>query len=125
MPTKRKLPTRAELKLKEERSLYRRRSSALTLLQAAARWQPFYSASGVLLWRLPSERSLKSTSEPAEWHTVYVGATSESCSCPFYGSLSADERAQGCKHLLSVRAYMRVSQARDKHLRAMLRESVG
>lgn len=115
MPTKRKLPTRAEIKLKEERNRYRLRSAALTLLQAASRWQPFYSPSGVLLWRLPSERSLKSTSEPAEWHTVYIGATNESCSCPFYGSLSADERAQGCKHLISLRAYMRVGQAHAKH----------
>ena len=111
MPTKKKPPSQAALRQKQEVSVYRRRSAALSLLQVLGRWEPFLGPTGVTLWRVPSERGVAT-------YTVYVEPRADglsSCSCPDW-----EARKLPCKHVTSVRTLQRVIKTYDARHRAAI-----
>jgi hypothetical protein len=97
-------------------TLLTRRSAALTMLQTAGTWRPFYGPTGALLWRVPSERA------NGVYHTVYVEQRADpmvSCTCPDFTYPHEGRVAGPCKHILAVKTYQRAAKSHARHMAAL------
>lgn len=119
------MPTKAAPKKPAARkaadTVYHRRSAALTLLQQAGKWKPFYGPTGRLLWQVPSEKPPKKGETPVSY-VVFVGDGPEplcSCTCPD-AQYPRPERVAGyCKHVIAVRSFQRAAKAYTRHMAAL------
>jgi hypothetical protein len=101
-------------------TIYHRRSAALSLIQMAGRWEPFYGPTGALLWRLPSESGAARGS--TQTYTVFVGEGAEptvSCTCPDFTRQRAGRIAGDCKHIIAVKTYQRAAKSHARHQAAL------